>query len=107
MRVFWIVACTIVVCDICVNAWTESEKCDGHDGDSVNRRDLLQRKEDVPVVPLPPVVQSGNKQTNSYYDAERNLRGRKLGANPTIETMQLKMHWEEDYCWQLEATERK
>ena len=101
MRVFWIVACTIVVCSICVNAWTESKKCDGHDGDEVNRRDLLQMN-DEDVVPLP-----GNKQTNHNYAAERNLRGRKLGANPTIETMQLKMHWEDDYCWQLEAIERK
>lgn len=105
MRIFWIAAYTIAICGISANAWRESKKCDGHDGDKVDRRDLLVELNDETV---PAVVKRDNKHpSSSGHATERNLRGRELGANPTIETIQLKMHWEEEYCWQLEDFDRR
>ena len=86
-----------------MNAWSESVACDGHDGDSVNRR-RLARKAAVERKTGTGVTQQVSEKEN------KNLRGynhRKLGSDPTIETFQLKMHWEEGYCWQLEDFDRR
>lgn len=103
MKVLSLIVCTFVVFGTAVNAWTESEKCDGHDGDSVNRRRIAMKAE------VERKTETSHTQQASSNE-NKNLRGynhRKLGADPTIETFQLKMHWEEDYCWQLEDFDRR
>jgi hypothetical protein len=101
MKIFALVVCTAVAFGTAVSAWTESEKCDGHDGGTVNRRRQAMTANERKT------VTSDNKQV--IQKENKNLRGydhRKLGSDPTIETFQLKMHWEEDYCWQLEDFDR-
>lgn len=103
MNLLSIVICAIAV--LGVSAWTEDPSCDGHDGDTVDRR-ARALQQDVAV----PLATNKRKNLGSSYNVTKNLRGisqRNLGANPTIETTQLKLHWEEGYCWQLEAIERK
>lgn len=105
------------------HAWTEDKSCDGHDGDSVGgrRRDLSVEDrpesffDDKRDIPRPKVKKSKNTallndESPQLFNATRtkNLRGRRqLGADePTIESFKLKMYWEKDYCWQLEAFDR-
>lgn len=102
MKILSISFCTFVAFGAAVHAWDESKKCDGHDGDSVDRR----RRE---LMPSKKAAVSSSSTTQDKKD-DKNLRGydpRKLGVDPAIETFQLKMHWEEDYCWQLEDFDRK
>ncbi len=65
-----------------VNAWTESEACDGHDGDSVNRRRLA--------IKAAVERETGNRHTgNKENKSLRGYRHRNLGTESTIETFQV------------------
>lgn len=115
MKIASLLLCTIAVLGTAVNAWTEDEACDGHDGESVgdNRRILanLDAENDELATVLSMVNKNRKKQSTTFADENsRNLRGssqRTLQTDETIESFQLKLHWEEDYCWQLEAIERR
>jgi hypothetical protein len=82
MKILTLILCTFVVFETAVNAWTESEACDGHDGDSVNRRRLA--------IKAAVERETGNRHTgNKENKSLRGYRHRNLGTESTIETFQV------------------